>query len=260
MEGVNIGQSAVEKISVIIITLNEEENIRGCLESVKWADDIVILDSESTDKTVEICREYTDRVYIEKAWHGFGKQKNLCIEKAKGPWILNIDADERVTPELGKEIVEILSGRQRSCNGFNMPRKSFFLGKWIRYCGWYPDYNLRLFRKNKGLFSESLVHESVKIQGKAEFLRNPLEHYTYKSIDDYLCRMNKYARLAAEEMSRNGKSVNYFDLLSRPLITFLKMFLLRRGFLEGYRGLILSYLYASYTLSKYSKLWEMKKK
>lgn len=247
----------MEGLSVTIITLNEEENIRDCLESVKWADEIVVLDSYSSDKTTDICKEYTDKVHSEREWHGFGRQKNLCIEKAKGPWILNIDADERVTPELRKEIEGILSGKQENLNGFYIPRKSFFIGKWIRYCGWYPDYNLRLFRKDKGRFSERLVHESVELKGKTGHLKNPLEHYTYKSISDYLLRTDKYSRLAAKEMFNNGKKGNYFDILLRPLATFLKMFILKRGFLEGYRGLILSCLYASYTLSKYAKLWEM---
>ncbi len=250
----------MEGLSVTIITLNEEENIRDCLESVKWADEIIVIDSESTDKTVDICKEYTEKIYLEREWHGFGKQKNLCIEKAKGPWILNIDADERITPELKKEVEHVLSGGQGRYSGFYIPRKSFFIGKWIRYCGWYPDYNLRLFRKDKGRFSERLVHESVELKEKAGYLKNPLEHYTYKSIGDYLLRAEKYSKLAAEEMLKNGKTVNYFDILLRPLSTFLKMFILKRGFLEGYRGLILSYLYASYTLSKYAKLWEMKEK
>ncbi|HLD18382.1 MAG TPA: glycosyltransferase family 2 protein, partial [Candidatus Nanoarchaeia archaeon] len=153
----------MQKISVTIITLNEEANIRACLESVKWADEILVSDSGSSDRTVEICKEYGAKVFND-VWLGFGKQKNLIAGRARNNWILNIDADERVTPELKKEIEEVLNNGD--CEGYNIPRKNFFSNKWIRHCGWYPDYNLRLYRRDKGRFNERNVHEAVQIDGK----------------------------------------------------------------------------------------------
>ena len=244
----------MQKVSVTIITMNEEANIQACLESVSWADEVLVSDSGSIDRTVEICREYNAKIFNDK-WLGFGKQKNLIASRAKNNLVLNIDADERVTPDLRKEIETVLN--QDDCDGYNIPRKNFFGNRWVRYCGWYPDYNLRLYRKDKGSFNERDVHEAVKIDGKVGYLNAPLVHYTYRDISDYLKRMDRYSTLAAEEMLKNGRKVSYLSILSRPIATFLKMFFLQKGFLEGYRGLILSGLYASYTFSKYAKLWEM---
>ena len=244
----------MQKVSVTIITMNEEANIQACLESVSWADEILVSDSGSSDRTIEICREYNAKIFNDK-WLGFGKQKNLIASRAKNNLVLNIDADERVTPDLRKEIETVLN--QDDCDGYNIPRKNFFGNRWVRYCGWYPDYNLRLYRKDKGSFNERDVHEAVKIDGKVGYLNAPLVHYTYRDISDYLKRMDRYSTLAAEEMLKNGRKVSYLSILSRPIATFLKMFFLQKGFLEGYRGLILSGLYASYTFSKYAKLWEM---
>ncbi|MBI5874720.1 MAG: glycosyltransferase family 2 protein [Deltaproteobacteria bacterium] len=246
----------MQKISVTIITLNEEANIRACLESVQWADEILVSDSGSSDKTVQICKDYGAKVFVDQ-WQGFGKQKNLIAGRAKNNWIFNIDADERVTPELRKEIEAVLNNG--GCDGYFIPRKNFFGDRWIRYCGWYPDYNLRLYKKDKGRFNERDVHEAVGIEGKTGYLKNPLEHYTYRDVSDYLKRMDRYSTLAAEGMLKNGKSAGLVDLTLRPCFTFFKMFLLQKGFLEGYSGVMLSGLYAAYTFSKYAKLMEMKK-
>lgn len=244
----------MQKFSVTIITLNEEANIRACLESVKWADEILVSDSGSSDKTIEICKEYGAKVFIDE-WHGFGKQKNLIASRAKNNWILNIDADERITPDLKAEIELVLNSGEYE--GYYIPRKNFFGNRWIKHCGWYPDYNLRLYRKDKGSFNERAVHEAVQVDGKVGYLKNPLEHYTYKDISDYLKRMDKYSTLAAEEMLKEGKAAGSLDLVLRPCFTFFKMFILKKGFMDGYTGLILSGLYSSYTFSKYAKLMEM---
>ncbi|MBI3398713.1 MAG: glycosyltransferase family 2 protein [Deltaproteobacteria bacterium] len=244
----------MQKLSVTIITLNEESNIRLCLESVKWADEILVSDSGSSDKTVEICKEYGAKVFIDQ-WLGFGKQKNLIAGRAQNNWILNIDADERITPDLRAEIETALSNGEYQ--GYYISRKNFFGDTWIRHCGWHPDYNLRLYRKDKGRFNERDVHEAVQIDAKAGYLKAPLEHYTYKNISDYLRRMDRYSTLAAEEMLKNGKSAGLLDLTFRPCFTFFKIFFLQKGFLEGYNGVILSGLYSAYTFSKYAKLWEM---
>lgn len=245
------------EISVIIITLNEEANIRDCLESVKWANEIIVSDSGSKDKTVAICKEFTDKVFLDK-WLGYGRQKNLCIERTKNDWVLNVDADERITDDLRIEIKETL--KKSDFNGFYVPRKNHFLGKWIKHCGWHPDYNLRLFNKNHGRFNNRIVHESVVLNGKAAYLKGSMEHYTYKDVSSYIKRMEKYSKLSADEMLRNGRRAGYLNIFLRPMATFLRMFILQKGFLEGSRGLILSGLYSSYTLAKYAKLWEMQNK
>ncbi|MBI5047352.1 MAG: glycosyltransferase family 2 protein [Deltaproteobacteria bacterium] len=247
----------MQKISVTIITLNEESNIRACLESVKWADEILVSDSGSIDRTVEICKEYGAKVFSD-TWFGFGRQKNLIAGKAKNNWVLNIDADERVTPDLRVEIEMALS--KDGYEGYYIPRKNFFGEKWIRHCGWYPDYNLRLYRKDKGSFNERSVHEAVRIDGNLGYLKNPLEHYTYRDVSDYLKRMDRYSTLAAEEMFKNGGNTSLLNLVFRPCFTFFKMFVLQKGFLEGYSGIILSGLYSTYTFSKYAKLREMSKR
>jgi glycosyltransferase involved in cell wall biosynthesis len=244
-----------QKISVAIITLDEERRIRPCLESVTWADEIVICDSGSTDKTLEISREYTDWVYVDE-WRGYGAQKNLAVERASSPWILSLDADERVTPELRKAIEEVLE-HEMALDGYYIPRKNYFLGRWVRRCGWYPDYVLRLFRRGRGRFTDRAVHEAVRLEGGVGYLKASLDHYTYSSISDYLVRMDRYSTLGAEELRREGNRASLRDLLLRPPFTFVRMYLFQAGFLEGWRGFLLASLYAYYTFIKYAKLWEM---
>ncbi|OGQ56336.1 MAG: hypothetical protein A3J24_07765 [Deltaproteobacteria bacterium RIFCSPLOWO2_02_FULL_53_8] len=244
-------------ISVTIICLNEEANIRDCLESVRWADEIIVSDSGSTDKTIEICRQY-GAVISSDAWLGFGAQKNLCASRARYDWILNVDSDERVTPELSNEIRQAVASGSKA--GYYIPRKNSFGGHHVRHCGWWPDYNLRLYKKDSGRWVERRVHEAVKLTGEAGYLKSPLEHNTYKDVSDYLQRMQRYSTLAAEEMQAAGRKASISDLLFRPFFTFFKMYIIKLGFLDGRLGIILSTLYASYTLAKYAKLWEMSKK
>jgi len=245
----------MEKISVAIITKDEEQNIRDCLESVKWADEIVVVDNGSTDGTLEICQKYGARVYREE-WKGFGAQKNSAIEKTGNEWVLNLDADERIPANLRQEIEKALE-ENPSIDGYYFARKNFFLGRWIRHCGWYPDLNLRLFRKSKGRFQERAVHERVEMQGKTARLKHPLIHETYRSLSDFFQRMDRYSTLGAQEMQRQGKKYRFRDLFFRPPFTFLQMYVLRAGFLEGYFGFLLSVLYSCYTFAKYSKLREL---
>ena len=242
------------KLSVIIITKNEEENIRDCLETVKWADEIIIVDSFSRDKTVEIAKEYTGKIF-QKEWMGYGKQKNFALEKVTGDWVLNIDADERVTKELAQEIKEAI--QEKEYDGYYIPNKAYFLGKWIRHSGWYPDYHLRLFKKGKGRFNERIVHEAVQIAGKKDYLKGSIEHFTAKSIGEYLKRMDKYAKLTIEE--RGGRA-GWHQVFFRPPFTFFKMYIIKRGFLDGIHGLILALCHSFYTFSKYARLWERSSK
>ncbi len=245
----------MKKISVTIIVLNEEVNIEACLESVvPWADEIIVSDSGSTDRTVEICRSFGARVFQDE-WLGFGAQKNLCQSRARNDWIFNIDADERAGEGMGAEIGRVLE--RGGALGYYVPRKNYFGDKWVRRCGWYPDYNLRLYRKDAGRFSERAVHEAVVLDGPTEKLSTPLIHRTYAGVDDYLRRMERYSRLAAEEMVQEGRRTGLADMVFRPPFTFIKMFFLRGGLLEGRTGLLLSSLYAYYTYEKYRKLRAM---
>jgi glycosyltransferase involved in cell wall biosynthesis len=243
------------QLSVTIITYNEEKNIRDCLESVAWTEEIIVVDSFSTDRTLEICQEYTDKIY-RKTWEGYARQKNSALEKASFPWILSIDADERVTPELRKEITSVFEGNN-SLDGYYIPRRNFFLGRWIRHGGWYPDYTMRLFKKGKARFVLREVHESAVISGTTGYLKNPLEHYTYKSISDFLQRMDHYSTLSAREYFQRGGRGGSLHILFAPLLTFVRMYILQRGFLDGYLGFLLSVLYSYYTLTKYAKLKEL---
>lgn len=265
-------------LSVAIITYNEEDNIRDALESVKWADEIVVLDSFSTDRTLDICKEYTDKVFSSE-WEGFSEQKNKAVSLTTGQWVLVLDADERVTEELKNEIISIVKNTSSDKNypsptplpdvsgegmrgrgdGYYVPRKNYFGNKWMKHGGWWPDYTLRLFRKEKGFFEKREVHEALKVNGKTGYLKNPLEHYTYKNIKDYLKRMDRYSTLAASELFKNGRRANVFDITIRPVAAFLKMSFLRLGILDGIYGIIIAGLYSFYTFNKYSKLWEMRR-
>ncbi len=241
-------------LSVTIITFNEGKNIKACLESVAFADEIVVVDSGSEDRTLSIARKFTDKVYQE-SWQGFARQKNWAQNQARGPWILNIDADEQVTPELKDEILQVFQ-KGSSVDGFKIPRKNFFCGQWIRHGGWYPNYQLRLYRKDAGQFAQREVHEQVVVKGTIGTLKAPLEHYTYDSISDYLKRMDRYSELSAQQYLLEGKKVSWPGILFRTKYTFFKMWLLQRGFLDGANGFILAILYSYYTFVKYAKLKE----
>lgn len=243
-------------ISVTVITRNEEGEIDACLASVAWADEIVLVDSGSTDRTVEIAKKFTEKVFFHP-WEGYARQKNWAVAQASHEWILSIDADERVPPELRKEI-EAAVGSTSPSAGYFIPRKNFFLGRWIRHGGWYPDYVLRLFQRERGRFVDRRVHEAVSVNGPVGTLRTPLEHYTYQSMEAYFERMERYATLAAEEMFERGRKASRLDLTLRPWSTFLKMYFLRLGFLDGRDGLRLARLYSLYTFSKYEKLAKMR--
>jgi glycosyltransferase involved in cell wall biosynthesis len=241
-------------LSATVITFNEEKNLSPCLESLAFADEIIVIDSGSTDRTLEIAKAFTDRVYQEP-WQGYARQKNLAQERAQGPWILNVDADERVTPALGREIRALLFRGPEEA-GFRIPRKNYFRGRWIRHGGWYPNYILRLYRKEAGAFALREVHEQVVVKGKVGTLKSPLEHFTYDSISDYLKRMEIYSDLSAAQYFREGKQVTWAGVFFRSFFTFFRMWILQAGFLDGSDGLVLAVLYSHYTFAKYAKLKE----
>jgi glycosyltransferase involved in cell wall biosynthesis len=249
------------KLSVAIITYNEEANIRRTLECVKWADEIVIVDSGSTDRTVVICREYTDKV-VHQDWLGFARQKNLALDKTSGDWVLSLDADEPIEPALADEIRGIMSSPD-ALDGYRIPRKTFFLGRQVRHGGWYPDYNLRLFRKDKGRFEERTVHEAIRVQGTVGRTRHAIEHYAYPDLASYMSSINKYSSLAVDVMAEKGISdfkAGWVNILLRPAGTFVLKYFFRLGFLDGKHGLVLNLFHSYYVFAKYAKAWEWKSK
>ena len=245
---------SMPRLSVVIVTLNEEERIRACLESVAWADEIVVVDSESQDKTVQIAREMTDHVVV-RPWPGFAAQKNFAVAQASGDWVLSLDADETVSPVLRAEIERVLRDGGPAV-GYAVPRRNIFLGAWVRHGGLYPDWQVRLFRNRRGTFGQRAVHESVTIDGPVGRLAGHLEHRSYRGVEDFLARANRYSSLAAEEWLASGRRARPSDVLTRPLGRFLSMYVLRAGFLDGWRGLLLAALYAYYVAMRAAKVLE----
>jgi len=245
----------VSKISCILITRNESKNIRRCLESVSWTDEIVVVDSYSQDDTKKIASEFTDRIYDLK-WEGFGKAKEYAKNQATGEWILSVDADEVISESLRKEIQRTVES-EAPLDGYLIPRRSNFLGRWIKHGGWYPDLVLRLFKRNKGSFTHRLVHEEVKVDGKVGCLRNDILHYTDPDFDHYLKKLNRYTTLDALQLHGEGRKARPSDLLFRPPVTWVKMYLFKKGFLDGMPGLILAISSAFHVFTKYVKLWHL---
>ena len=241
-------------ISVIVITLNEADNIRECLESVQWANEIVVVDAESRDDTVAIARQLQAQVFV-RPWEGFSAAKNFALQQCRQDWVLWLDADERVPPELAQEIRQAVQDSPFA--GYEIPRLANFLGKWIWHSGWYPGYVLRLFRREAGRFNQNKVHEGVQLQGKVGRLKNHLLHYTDRTIRHYFSKLNHYTSLAAEQLNDRKVRFHIHDLLLRPPYMFVRMYILKRGFLDGLHGFILAAFSASYVLAKYAKLWEI---
>ena len=242
---------SVEKVSVIIITKNEEKNIARCIKSVLWADEIVIVDTFSTDRTIEICRKFTDKIFQEK-WMGYGPQKNLCASKAKNNWVLNIDADEIISSECAEAIQKLLLSKPKFPL-YRFPRKNFFSNRWVRYAGWYPDLISRLYDKSLISFSESMVHERLIPDNNAGTINHAILHYSFEGMEDYIERQNRYSTLFAKEKKRENWEAGWTHLCLRPVWVFLKTYFLRQGFREGFLGIFLSLSTAFYTYLKYAK-------
>jgi len=243
------------QLSAVIITCNEEDNIARCLDSVRFADEIIVVDSGSTDNTVAISKKRGAEVY-HKSWEGYGPAKQEAVRRASGEWILSIDADEVVTPELGREIKDIVSG-ELPYSGYYLKRKTMFMNRWIYHCGWYPDYILRLFRKSAGDFSDSAVHEKVIVGGKKGYLSGELLHYSYRTMEQYFDKFNRYTSLGAEEAYRAGRRAGWYEITVRPLAAFFKHYIARQGFKDGLEGFIISALSSMGVMTKYLKLREM---
>jgi glycosyltransferase involved in cell wall biosynthesis len=243
------------RLSVMVLTKNEERNIVDCLESVRWADEIVVIDSGSTDRTVELARRYTNNVF-DVEWQGYGATRNLALRKATGDWVLWLDADERAMPELGEEIRRIVAGNPENVAGYRVARRAYFLGRWIRHCGWYPSRVVRLFRREKARFTETSVHERLLLDGPTRDADHDLLHFTDPDLHHYLTKFNRYTSLAADDLAAAGRRFGITDIIVRPAFTFLKMYVFRLGLLDGVPGLILCILSSAYVFTKYAKLWE----
>lgn len=245
------------RLSAIIITKNEESNLPRLLKSIAWADEIVVVDSHSQDQTVAIAKQFGAQVH-QMDWIGFGPAKRAAADFATGDWLLSVDADEEVTPELAAEIQSAVQGNG-DVAGYYIPRRTSFLGRWIYHCGWYPDPVLRLFRKENGTFDDALVHERVNLIGQTGRLQNELLHYSYPDLELYLEKLNRYTSLGAEEAWREGKRAGLMQILVKPPVTFAKHYLVKKGFLDGIEGFILSALSAMSVLVKYAKLRQLSK-
>jgi glycosyltransferase involved in cell wall biosynthesis len=241
------------RLSVILITKNEAGNLRACLESVAWADEIILVDSGSHDGTLEIAREFTPHVHLHPDWPGFGPQKNRALDYATGDWVLSLDADERVTPALRAEIEAVLATPLAA--GYRIPRLSSFCGRFMHHSGWRPDYVLRLFRRGQGRFSEALVHESVQLEGLVGHLQASLLHYSYRDMDDVIAKLNHYSSAAAKQLEARGKRGSLSQAIVHGLWAFVRTYFLRAGFLDGREGFMLAVMNAENSYYRYVKLW-----
>jgi glycosyltransferase involved in cell wall biosynthesis len=249
--------SESSKVSAVVIAYNDEANIRGCLETLAWTAEIVVVDSHSTDATEKISREFTDRVYHHE-FKGFGQLRNEAVGHASHDWVFSLDTDERATAELRDEIRQLLDGRP-DADAYFVPRKNYFLGRWIRYGGWYPDYRQpQLFNKRRFRYREDdLVHEGFELEGRVGYLQGHVLQVPFRDLRQFLRKMSRYSTLMAEQMAHRGRRFRTHQLVTHPIFTFLKMYGLRQGFRDGMPGLILSLLYAYYSFVKYAKLWEL---
>lgn len=239
-------------LSVTVITKDESRNLAAALDSVSWADEIVVVDSGSADDTAAIARRSSSTVVVRE-FSGYGEQKNYAASIARHDWILSIDADERVTPALAEEIRALLRTAP-AAHGYRMPRVTFHLGRWIRSTDWYPDYQLRLYDRRTGRWSDRLVHESVRLDGKPGVLSGELQHFPYRDVAEHLATIDRYTTLAAEQMRRDGDRAGLIWLLAHPPLAFLRNYVLRRGFVQGGAGLRISALNAYYVYLKLAKL------
>ncbi|OGD92746.1 hypothetical protein A2697_01115 [Candidatus Curtissbacteria bacterium RIFCSPHIGHO2_01_FULL_41_44] len=247
------------KLSVVISAYNEEKMIEDCLSSVKdLADEIIFVDNSSTDKTPQIAKKYTDKIFTRvNDPVMLNRNKNYGFSKAAGDWILSLDADERLTPELSAEIRKKIDVNQYS--GYEISRKNIIFGKWIKHSIWWPDYNLRLFKKGKGKFPEKHVHEKIKVDGEVGKLENSMIHYNYQTVSQFINKLNKtYTESETENFLKSGKSINWYDAIRWPTSDFVKTFFAECGYKDGLHGLVLSLFQAFYALVFFAKVWERK--
>lgn len=248
------------KISVVISVYNEEKMIGECLESIKWADETILVDNQSTDNTVQIAKKYTKKIYSRPNNPMLNVNKNYGFGKTSGDWILSLDGDERITQELKNEIRLTMEQWNNKTMGFWIPRKNIIFGKWIEHTGWYPDYQPRLFRKGKGNFPEKHVHEMVKIQGESAKLKGHILHYNYNSVSQFIRKLDRiYTENETENLIKNGYKFSKLDCFRFPTKEFLNRYFAQEGYKDGLHGLLLSLLMSFYHLVVFAKIWEKRK-
>jgi (heptosyl)LPS beta-1,4-glucosyltransferase len=247
----------VPGVSVTIITRNERDNIAEALASVRWADERIVVDAESTDDTAAIAQDAGARVVV-RPWPGYGTQKNYAAGLARNDWILSIDADERVTPELAASIQAALAAEPAPA-GYRVARIAHYLGRWIRSTDFYPYYQLRLYDRRRAAWNVKRVHERVECEGPVGLLRGPLQHFPYRDVSHHLATIDKYTALAAQQLFDDGRRAHYADLLLHPPAAFLRNYLLRLGIRDGFPGLVISGLNSYYVFLKFVKLWDLQK-
>lgn len=240
-------------ISGCIITFNEEDRIRECIASLGFCDEIIVVDSHSSDRTREIAAECGARV-IERDWPGHVAQKEFTIRQAKNNWVLCLDADERISKELREEILALRDRGFPEKAGWRMPRLSFYMGRWVEHGTWRPDWNLRLFDKNRGYWGGNNPHDRVELQGPRGSLKGRILHYPYRTLAEHISTMDKYTTIQAEGLNARGVKGTVFHVVINPWVRFVKYYFLKRGFLDGWRGLVMAYLAAQYVRMKYIKL------
>lgn len=248
----------MKKISAVLISYNEEEKVERALESLRdVADEIVVVDSHSTDRTEEICRRFTGR-FLQRTWPGYREQKQFATDQARHEWVLSLDCDEELSEALRGEIRDWKSAPAGRFDGYELPRLTWFMGRWIRHTTWHPDWQLRLFRRHSGAWRGGRVHESFRTEGPTARFRNKIHHFTYASFSEYLRQLDRFSTLAALDNLDRGRSVGALRTAFEPGLVFLKNYLLKRGFLDGRAGLAVSSLAAVSTLFKHYKLWELR--
>jgi glycosyltransferase involved in cell wall biosynthesis len=239
------------KLSATIITLNEQNNIKDCISSLKFCDEIIVLDSGSTDRTKEFAKEMGATVH-ENPWLGYGQQKNKALEFCKGDWVLNIDADERVTSNLKEEILSTINSNPEE-NGFFIPRLTYFCGKPIKNGGWYPDYQMRLAIRERSRWTEPEVHELLMVEGEVGWLKNAMDHYSFPTVKSQIQTNMKYSALGAKKLREKSKFTLFFGMLLRPPIKFIECYFAKLGFLDGLQGFIIAMNAAHSIFMKYSQ-------
>lgn len=244
-------------ISLVIITKNEAQHIGACIQSVPFAQDVVVLDSDSSDETPHLAKAAGARVFVEP-WRGFGPQKNRAVELAQHDWVLSLDADERLSSDLRNEIEELLKTNPLEVDAFEIPRMSFHLGRWIRHGGWYPDYQVRLFNRKRASWTQDQIHERVAAQTCLR-LKAPIEHFVFRSLSHQIETNNRYSQLMAENLMTRGQRFSIWSLALKPISKFFETYIWKRGFSDGIPGLIIAVGAAYSVFLKWAKLWELEK-
>ena len=245
-------------IAAVVITLDEEDRIGDCLASLAWADEVLVVDSGSADRTVAIAREHGARV-VERPWPGYAAQKNFALGQVSADWVLSVDADERVTPELAGQLRALAATAPDAVAGASVARRTWYLGRWIRHGGWYPDRKVRLVRRGRGRWQGGPVHERLVVDGEVRALAGDLLHFTYRGIADHLRTIDRFTTESARGMAERGAPGAVLGMLVTPPLKFLKMYVLKAGFLDGAAGFVVAVLGSYYVFLKYAKLWERRR-